>query len=293
MRSTASSLNDVERFRMILRALINGERIDVDQGIIRLAGLNKVLLHVLRVVDYRGELRWRQEDGLRRIINVVSEIEDALDGIEHAFIKLIKPVVYVPADVDVLVERDQVLLAVAKLTRLGYRLLLYEPYTITLVKDGINVDLYVHPSAANLTYARGEEFLRLRTRGEYHGIEVNTIDRHAEVALTILHAIYKEGILTLNDAMTIMTWLSNDAVKLCEQLRCRNAMELALSVILSSITGSLVLPYKLSLGIWAVNLLARVLGRREYVPSLMQGIRRIWDSRSITQFTNRVMRISY
>ncbi|ADY01238.1 hypothetical protein VMUT_1031 [Vulcanisaeta moutnovskia 768-28] len=293
MRTTTRGLNDVERFRMMLRALINGERIEVDQGIIRLAGLNKVLLHVLRVVDYRGELRWKQEDGLRRIINMVSEIEGALDGIEHAFIKLIKPVVYVPADVDVLVRRDQVLLAAAKLTRLGYRLLLYEPYTITLVKDGINVDLYIHPSAADLTYARGEEFLRLRTRGEYHGIEVNTIDRHAEVVLTILHAIYKEGILTLNDAVTIMTWLSNDSVKLCEQLRCRNAMELALSIILSSITGSLVLPYKLSLGFWAMNLLTRVLGHREYAPSLMQGIRRIWDARSITQFTNRVMRISY
>ncbi|WP_243675881.1 hypothetical protein [Vulcanisaeta distributa] len=152
--------------------------------------------------------------------------------------------------------------------------------------------MYIHQLPTSPTPG-GEEFLRLRTRGEYHGIEVNTIDRHAEVVLTILHAIYKEGILTLNDAVTIITWLSNDAVKLCEQLRCRNAMELALSVILSSITGSLVLPYKLSLGFWAMNLLARVLGRREYVPSLMQGIRRIWDARSITQFTNRVMRISY
>lgn len=251
MRTSAKNPSNAREFRALLRVLINGEHIEVDQGIIKLASLNKVLLHVLRAVDYRGELRWRQEGGLRRIINMVSEIEDALGNIDHAFIKLIKPIIYVPADVDVLVRRDQVLLAAARLIRRGYRLLLYEPYTITLVKDGINVDLYVHPSVADLTYARGEDFLRLRTYGEYHGVKVSTIDRGAEVVLTILHAIYKEGILTLNDSLTIMTWLSDDAIRLCGQLRCRRAMMLALSIALSSIEGSLVLPYKLSMGLWA------------------------------------------
>ena len=293
MRVSVRGLGSVEGFRALLRVLFGGGRVAVDEGIIELASLNKVLLHVLRAVDYGGELRWRQEDGLRRIVGVVSEVEDALSGIEHAFIKLVKPVVYVPADVDVLVRRDQVLLAAARLIRRGYRLLLYEPYTITLVKDGINVDLYVHPSVADLTYARGEDFLRLRTYGDYHGVRVSTIDRSAEVVLTTLHAIYKEGILTLNDAMTIITWLDDDAVRLCRQLRCGRALELALSIILSSISGSLTLPYKLSMGLWAVNLLARVLGHREYAPSLMQGVRRIWDGRSIAQFINRIARVSY
>lgn len=280
---------------MLLKVLINGEHVEINQGIIELARLNKVLLHVLRAVNYDGELRQSQENGLRRVINMVSEVEDALNGIEHAFIKLIKPVVYVPADVDVLVRRDQVLLAAARLIKRGYRLLLYEPYTITLVKDGINVDLYVHPSVADLTYARGgEDFLKLKTLGEYHGIKVSAIDRSAEVVLTILHAIYKEGIVTLNDALTIITWLNDDAVRLCERLKCRRAMELALSIVLSSIAGSLVLPYKLSMGLWAVNLLMRVLGHGEYAPSVfMGGIRRIGDSRSMTQLINRIIRVSY
>ena len=132
--------------------------------VIELARLNKVLLHILRASNYDGELRSSQEDGLRRIVNVVAEVEDALGGIEHALIKLVKPVTYVPTDVDVLVRRDQVLLAASRLVRLGYRVLLYEPYTITLVKNGINVDLYVHPSAANLIYARGEDFLKSRVK---------------------------------------------------------------------------------------------------------------------------------
>lgn len=296
MKISMKGLSNVEEFRMLLRVLVNGERVEINQGIIELAKLNKVLLHVLRVVNYEGELRWGgQENGLRRVINVVSEVEDALNGIEHAFIKLIKPVVYVPADVDVLVRRDQVLLAAARLIRRGYRLLLYEPYTITLVKDGINVDLYVHPSVADLIYARGgEDFLRLKTVGEYHGVKVSTIDRSAEVVLTILHALYKEGIITLNDALTIINWLSDDAVNLCEQLRCGRAMELALSIVLSSIAGSLVLPYKLSMGLWSMNLLMRVLGYGEYAPpSVFMGIRRIGDSRSMTQLINRIIRISY
>ncbi len=269
MRISTKDPGNAGEFRALLRVLVNGEHVEINRGgIIELAKLNKVLLHVLRVVNYEGELRWGgQENGLRRVINVVSEVEDALNGIEHAFIKLIKPVVYVPADVDVLVRRDQVLLAAARLIRRGYRLLLYEPYTITLVKDGINVDLYVHPSVADLIYARGgEDFLRLKAVGEYHGVKVSTIDRSAEVVLTILHAIYKEGIITLNDALTIINWLSDDAVNLCERLRCGRAMELALSIVLSSIAGSLVLPYKLSMGLWSMNLLMRVLGHGEYAP---------------------------
>ncbi|ADN49957.1 hypothetical protein [Vulcanisaeta distributa] len=293
MRISTKDPGNVKEFRALLRVLVNGEHVEINRGIIELAKLNKVLLHVLRVVNYEGELRWGQENGLRRVINVVSEVEDALNGIEHAFIKLIKPVVYVPADVDVLVRRDQVLLAAARLIRRGYRLLLYEPYTITLVKDGINVDLYVHPSVADLTYARGEDFLRLKTVGEYHGVKVSAINRSAEVVLTILHAIYKEGIITLNDALTIINWLSDDAVNLCEQLRCGRAMELALSIVLSSIAGSLVLPYKLSMGLWFMNLLMRVLGHGEYAPSVFMGIRRIGDSRSMTQLINRIIRISY
>ncbi|BDR92960.1 hypothetical protein [Vulcanisaeta souniana] len=285
--------NDAEEFRKVLRVLVNGERVNVNPDTLRLAGLNKVLLHVLRIVDYQGDLRREQEERLRRIINMVREIEYALEGIDHAFIKLVKPVIYVPADIDILVRKDQVLLATIRLIRRGYSVLLYEPYTITLVKDGINVDLYVHPSAASLVYARGEEFLDLKATGEYHGVKITTIERHAEVVLAILHAVYKEGIITLNDALTVMFWLNNDAVNLCARLGCMNAMELALSVTYLAIRKSLILPYKLPISVWFTYLLTRTLGNRRYTSSILQGIKRVGDGKFIPQLINRIMRTSY
>ncbi len=285
--------NDSLIFRRLVNVVFGNGISEIDDELIRLARLNKVLLHVLRAAGYEGELRREQEDGLRRIIGIVAEVEDALRGFDHAFIKLIKPVTYVPADVDVLVRRDQVLLAASRLVKLGYRVLLYEPYTITLVKDGINVDLYIHPSAANLVYARGEDFLRLRVVSRYHGVEVDAVDRNGEVVLTILHAIYKEGILTLNDAVTILSWLNEDAMELCKKLRCMHALEFALNVMSMAIRGSLVLPYKLPIIAWAFGLLNRTLANRWYAPSVLQGVKRIGDARSIAQIINRIMRISY
>ncbi|MFP3484922.1 MAG: nucleotidyltransferase family protein [Vulcanisaeta sp.] len=282
-----------DRLRDLARAVILDVSIDLDPEVIELARLNKVLLHVLRVSNYDGELRSSQEDGLRRVVNVVAEVEDALGSIEHAFIKLVKPVVYVPADIDILVRRDQVLLAASRLVRLGYRVLLYEPYTVTLVKNGINVDLYVHPSAANLVYARGEDFLRSRVETVYNGIRVVSIDRDHEVVLTVLHAVYKEGIVTLNDVATVIKWLSDEAVKLCLRLRCTQALEFVLTVALLSMMGSATLPYKLPIGYWSSKLISRVLGNAAYVPSILQGIRRLGDVRLLSQLASRIARVSY
>jgi len=281
------------QLRDLVKAVLFDEPIDLDPEVIELARLNKVLLHILRASNYDGELRSSQEDGLRRVVNVVAEVEDALGGIEHAFIKLVKPVTYVPADVDVLVRRDQVLLAASRLVRLGYRVLLYEPYTITLVKNGINVDLYVHPSAANLVYARGEEFLKSRVKAKYNGVDVLSIDRDHEVVLTVLHAVYKEGIVTLNDVATVIKWLSDETVKLCLRLRCMQALEFVLTVALLSIMGSATLPYKLPIGYWSSKLISRVLSNIAYTPSILQGIKRIGDVRFLGQLALKITRVSY
>jgi len=277
----------------LARAVILDEPIDLDPEVIELARLNKVLLHVLRVSNYDGELRSSQEDGLRRIVNAVAEVEDALGSIEHAFIKLVKPVVYVPADIDILVRRDQVLLAASRLVRLGYRVLLYEPYTVTLVKNGVNVDLYVHPSAANLVYARGEDFLKSRVETVYNGVRVVSIDRDHEVVLTVLHAVYKEGIVTLNDVATVIKWMSHETVRLCAGLRCAQALGFVLTVALLSMMGSATLPYKLPIGYWSSKLIGRVLGNTAYVPSILQGVKRLGDVRLLGQLVSRIARVSY
>ena len=277
----------------LARAVVLDEPINLGPDVIELARLNKVLLHVLRVTNHDGELRASQEDGLRRITNIVAEVEDALGSIEHAFIKLIKPVTYVPADVDVLVKSSQVPLATSRLMVLGYRVIVHEPYTITLIKNGINVDLYTHPSAANLVYIRGEELLNSRVEANFNGVRVTGINEDYEVALTVLHAVYKEGIVTLNDSAMVFKWLNDDSLKLCARLKCIHALGLTLTTMLLSIEGQLRLPYKLPIGYWAVKLLSRVIGNTQYTPSILQGIRRINDPRFMIQLVNRITRISY
>ncbi len=44
----------------------------------------------------------------------------------------------------------------AILVRRGYKLVVKELYTNTLRKNGINVDLYLHPSVGNIVFLRAE-----------------------------------------------------------------------------------------------------------------------------------------
>ena len=74
------------QLRDLAKAVLFDEPIDLDPEVIELARLNKVLLHILRISNYDGELRSSQEDGLRWVVFVVAEVENALGGIEHAFI---------------------------------------------------------------------------------------------------------------------------------------------------------------------------------------------------------------
>jgi hypothetical protein len=96
----------------------------------------------------------------------------------------------------------------------------------------------------------------------------------------------------LNDAVTVIKWLSEGAVELCRRLRCLRAMETVLTLTSLAINGSLELPFKLPINTWAMSLLTRVIGTPEYAASLLQGIRRI-GSRSMHQLINRLTRISY
>ncbi|HIC98099.1 MAG TPA: hypothetical protein EYP08_00090, partial [Pyrodictiaceae archaeon] len=110
---------------------------------VRVVAENKVLLHFLRVLGIRDRIRFREEARYRRFVEGLSLVARALEGLEHVFIKLRKPVVYVPADIDVLVDRSCVGKAVSRLVERGFRVVVVEPYSITLACKGIVVDVYV------------------------------------------------------------------------------------------------------------------------------------------------------
>jgi hypothetical protein len=52
-------------------------------------------------------MREQQESGIRKVTEVVQILSKLLKNYNYAFFKLIKPISYVPADVDILIDESQ------------------------------------------------------------------------------------------------------------------------------------------------------------------------------------------
>jgi len=73
-------------------------------------------------------MREQQELGISKVIQVVQALSKLLKDYDYAFFKLIKPVSYVPADVDLLIDAGQVRSAAHEIMRLGYTVAVKDPY---------------------------------------------------------------------------------------------------------------------------------------------------------------------
>jgi hypothetical protein len=73
--------------------------------------------------------------------------------------KFKKPFEHVSVDLDILVRVEDVSRAVRALVSRGFRVVVWEPYTVTLVRGGFIVDLYTHPSFAWVVYMDGGRLL--------------------------------------------------------------------------------------------------------------------------------------
>jgi len=63
------------------------------------------------------------------------------------------------ADIDVLINAQDVVEACRRLLRRGFEVVVVEPYTVTLTRGSLIVDLYTHPSFAWIVYVDGERLL--------------------------------------------------------------------------------------------------------------------------------------
>lgn len=232
-------------------ALIEGqERCKACESVIRAAARNKVLLHVLRSLNVRGRLRDEQELRLRRIVRTVETISKALRGRDYAFFKLLKPVTYVPADVDVLVASHQLSDAVGSLLELGYKVVELGPYHATLAKGSSVVDVYVHPNLGGTMFLNGQRLLECSSTKAFYGVELIALEDYAEALVTAAHAVYKERIYTLNDYFTTRRWLSKGSIRLAWELGCTPALELAMRLNRGIELGTVEAPYKIPLPLW-------------------------------------------
>ena len=229
---------------------------NIDILIDRASG-NKVLLHLLRVLNIQGSLRERQESGMRRVMNVVQVLSKFLKDYDYAFFKLIKPISYVPADVDLLVDASQARRVAHEVMGLGYRIEVKDPYCITLTRGGSIIDLYVHPSLGGVIFINGQRLLEHTCIKEFDGIEVRSLESYAEALVAASHAIYKERIYTLNDFFTVKEWTSKKTIRLAQELSCEDALRVAINLNRKIRLGLLETPYKIPVPLWLAMLMRK------------------------------------
>jgi len=118
-------------------------------GLAEAARLNKLYLAFLRAVRDMLPDEWAsEEEKFGRFIKGCVEVAKALRGLRYAFYKFRRPVDHVSVDLDVLIHVDDIWRAVRRLSERGFRVVVAEPYTVTLRRGSFIVDLYTHPSFA-------------------------------------------------------------------------------------------------------------------------------------------------
>jgi hypothetical protein len=244
----------------LIRALGGDGVCDVGVDVlVDLAFRNKVLLHLLRALDVQGPLRERQELGMRKVAEVVQAISKLLKGYDYAFFKLVKPLSYVPADIDILIDANQIGKVVHEVVGLGYGVAVKDPYCITLTRGDSIIDLYVHPSLGGMIFIDGGKLLEHRCLREFDGVEIVSLESYAEALISAAHAIYKERIYTLNDYFTVKEWTTEETFKLAEKLRCTSCLNLAVKINEAFEKGLIEAPYKIPVITWTKLLVRKII----------------------------------
>lgn len=254
---------------------------------------NKVEVSFLRSVGGASVLR-EYEERLGRVVSAVEEVSRALDGLEYAFFKLVKPVEYVPADIDLLVGTGHVPEAVRRLKWLGFRVVVAEEYTVTMERGGIIVDLYTHPSiGGSLVFLDGSRLLNHRDVATYHGLRIPALEKGAEAVVTASHALLKENVFTLNDYYVMREWAGRGALELAEELGAAEAIKAALGLMDLVNRGALETPHKRPLPEWLRLLSVKVVRDRRTRATLPKALHALKDRRFGLLVISKLTRETY
>jgi hypothetical protein len=247
------------------RHLINliregGQEVEVDlNSLIGLASKNKVLLQLLVKLDVKNSLRESQEEAIGNIVRLVEKLSRDLDGFSFAFFKLVKPVSYVPADVDVLVKSEEREEIIRRIEGLGFKVEVKEPFCTTLVKGPFIVDVYVHPTLGGMIYMDGQELLNHVCIKDFNGLRIKSLESYAEALVSAAHAVYKERIYTLNDYFTVKEWATEETFKLAKKLRCTPGLNLAMEINEAIEKGLIEAPYRIPVVTWTKLLVQKII----------------------------------
>jgi hypothetical protein len=214
-----------------------------------IAKLNKLYLAYLRRVGgvLRDELT-REEARYRWFMRNMAEVVVVLEsvGATYALYKFRRPFEHVSVDLDILIRVGDVLRAVRALVSRGFRVVVWEPYTVTLARCGFIVDLYTHPSFAWVVYMDSGRLLDCCVEEvNVGGLGVKALSREAEVAVAAAHAVYKEHLVLLMDCLIAWSWMNRGVWSLAVERGVEEALEALLEVCSLVKAGLVETPYRL------------------------------------------------
>jgi hypothetical protein len=136
--------------------------------------------------------------------------------------------------------------AVIALVYRGFRVVVWELYTVTLVRGGFIVDLYTHPSFAWVVYMDGERLLDCCVEEvDVRGLGVKALSREAEVTVAAAHSVYKEHMVLLMDCLIAWSWVNRGVWSLAVEHGVEEALEALLEVCSLVKAGLVETPYRL------------------------------------------------
>jgi len=253
---------------------------------------NKILLHLLRRLDVKGQIRSMEEARYARTLETIADVAETLNGLEYTLFKVFRPIAHVPADIDVLVSVRELGIAQRRLRKLGLRAIVKDSYCLTLNGRFI-VDLYTYPNFANIIYLDAKKLMNHITENKVKGVATKTLKTSAEVAVVVAHALYKEQIYTLNDKITIQTWLIKESESIIEELKAKEALRLSQRINRQIDEGFIETPYKLPIPKALILMTRKTLQdplTRATMPKLLA---RLMDRRLATHIISRMRRITY
>jgi len=286
-----------KEFEIVLNAVLNGstpsiKKANIDE-LIKIAAKNKILLQFLRVTQLDRKLLLLEEAKYRKFLENLALTQEALSNLDYVFIKLRKPVAYVPSDIDVLIPRNLISKAIHRLMEKGFRIEVAEPYCITMTRNKAIIDLYVYPTLGGMIYVNTDKLFEYKEAIEFNGVEIQTLTRSAEVLVTMAHSIYKERIYTLNDYITTSKWISKKTLELAEELKCIKALTISMEINKLVDSRKLILPYKISLPLWIKVLTNKVMEDNITRATTINLLKSLRDRRAGKQIVSKLIRQSY
>jgi len=288
---------DKEAFRIVYRILVNNEKFEVNAHMLKrcidAAAKNKVLLHFLRMLNVYNSIRFHEETKYRIFLRNLHIVAESLNNLNYVFIKFRKPIVYVPSDIDILINRDDIEKAINRLGEKGFRIKIIEPYCITMVCKNSIVDFYVYPTIGGMIYLDAEKLIEHSEYISFNGLKIPVLKTYAEVLMTITHAIYKERIYTLNDYIVARTWFSEEVIDLARELSCINALEKALTIHRLVERQNFILPHKIPLAEWTSLLGSKILYDKLSRTTFFNFLKTFKDLRFGRLILSKLMRETY